>query len=140
MKKYLIPLVILIILASIYLVITSKSNIVKSSEKRYVTKTYSPGDYLIGDRNYFVDIEDFRTHVCRLKNVELECGYLTQSDNKYVLTISVNAMDDSIANFEDVYTLEVDKEYGRLYVSKVQSRWTCHENRGSTTWTIVPCK
>lgn len=105
----------------------------------YKTETYGPGEYVLNDRNYFEDGEDFRVHVCVSQELDANCGVLTQSGENIILTIKEKAMDDSIAFFENIYYLNNGGPLKKLFVSKIQSQWTCQQGRGHTSWGTTPC-
>lgn len=106
----------------------------------YQTQNFSPGEYLIFDRNYFEDAEDFTTHVCLRKNLAGDCAKVsTLSENKFQIQIVENAMDDSIATVDSVYLLELGENPNKFFVSRFQNRWTCHEFRGPVGWTVEKC-
>ena len=132
---------LILVLSVIALVLTFGFRIFKNTgdkNNKYIVQKFNPGEYKINGKGYFENIDDLRLNICILLNLPSNCGTLTAGNNMYTLNIIEDAKDDSVAEYEHVYIFENNPD-NKYYISKYLKRWSCHESRGSVSWTVEKC-
>jgi len=132
---------VILVLSIVALVLTFGFYIFKNTgdkNNKYVVQEFNSGEYKINGEGYFENIDDLRLNICILLNLPSNCGTLTAENNMYTLNIIEDAKDDSIAEYEHVYIFENNPD-DKYYISKYLKRWSCHESRGSVSWTVEKC-